>query len=153
MDTGRRFNHSTHIHFWDQTISRRQFMGTTAAATGIALTSGVWMPELVQAAGTDPLAGLNALGGAMPNPIRGGVKTPFGVFIHHHPFPPDPFDPQEIGDFDGFVGLIKASGTGTGTDTTTGATTPLLFATDSGFIVGNYVGMDGKTHSGTFAFI
>jgi hypothetical protein len=113
----------------------------------------MWMPELAHAAGPDPLAGLTALGGAMPTPIRGGVKTPFGVFIHHHPFPPDPLDPQEIGNFEGFVGLIKASGTGTGTDTKTGATTPLLFATDSGFMAGSYIGTDGGTYKGTFAFI
>jgi hypothetical protein len=111
------------------------------------------MPDLARAASPDPLAGLKALGGAMPTPIQGGTKTPFGVFIHHHPFPPDPFDPQEIGNFDGFVGLIHASGTGTGTNTKTGATTRLLFATDSGFMDGNYVGMDGATHRGTFAFI
>jgi hypothetical protein len=113
----------------------------------------MWMPELAHAAGPDPLAGLTALGGAMPTPIRGGVKTPFGVFIHHHPFPPGPLDPQEIGNFEGFVGLIKASGTGTGTDTKSGATTPLLFATDSGFMAGSYIGTDGGTYKGTFAFI
>jgi len=153
MNTENRFQHHRHVHVWERSLSRRQFMGTTAAATGLALSSAWWMPELAQAAGPDPLAGLTALGGAMPTPILGGTKTPFGVFIHHHPFPPDPLDPQEIGNFEGFVGLIKVSGTGTGTDTKTGATTPLLFATDSGFMTGCYIGMDGNTHSGTFAFI
>lgn len=111
------------------------------------------MPEMARAASPDPLAGLMHLGGAMPKPIRGGVMTPFGVFVHHHPFPPDPKDPIEIGDFEGFAGLIHASGTGTGTDTTTGATTPLLWATDSGFMDGTYVGIDGNLHRGSFALI
>jgi hypothetical protein len=39
MNTKDRFHHCTPVHLWERTLSRRQFMGTTAAATGIALTS------------------------------------------------------------------------------------------------------------------
>lgn len=133
-----------HGHRWDQTLSRRHFLGTTVVAAGATLTSGIWAPSIARA---------QALPGSTPRPIPGGVTTPFGVSIHHNPFPPGIKDPNEIGDFDGVVGVVHATGTGTGTNTATGATSRLLFVTDSGFMVGNYIGMDGLRHTGTFAFI
>jgi len=95
-----------------------------------------------------------------PNPIPGGVPglKPFGIFIHHNPLNPvTPLaninDPSQITDFDGFVGLTHIRGGGTGTDTATGATTPLAFQADMGFSQGRFIGTDGRRHEGTFAFV
>jgi hypothetical protein len=95
-----------------------------------------------------------------PNPIPGGVTglKPFGIFIHHNPLSPltslpDISDPSQITDFDGFVGLTHIRGGGTGTDTATGATTRLAFQADMGFSQGKFIGTDGRTHEGTFAFV
>jgi hypothetical protein len=43
--------------------------------------------------------------------------------------------------------------TGTGTDTTTGASDRYGFHTDMRFMAGNFIGTDGRVHRGTFAFI
>ncbi len=75
-----------------------------------------------------------------PNPIRAVVRhlAPTG-FVHHNPIRPvahlaDISDPSQITDFDGFVGLTHILGGGTGIDTTTGATTPLAYQADMGFV-------------------
>ena len=149
MDTKRPCAH-TH-HRWDRGISRRQFVRTAAGATGAILTSSLWMPDFAHAQA--PLTSVEQMGGAMPTPIPGGTMTPFGVFVHHHPFPPGAKDPNAIGNFQGLFGIFHASGTGTGTDPATGATTPLLWAADSGFMVGDYIGKDGNTYRNAFAFI
>jgi hypothetical protein len=95
-----------------------------------------------------------------PNPIPGGVPglKPFGIFIHHNPLNPatalaDISDPSQITDFDGFVGLTHIRGGGTGTNTSTGATTPLAFQADMGFSQGKFIGTDGRRHKRTFAFV
>ena len=95
-----------------------------------------------------------------PNPIPGGVPglKPFGIFVHHNPLRPDTpladlSDPSQITDFKGFVGLTHIRGGGTGTDTTTGATTSLAFQADMGFSRGKFIGTDGRLHRGTFAFV
>lgn len=117
-------------------------------ASAIAL-SPFWMPSLVFAG--DQLATV------APKPIPGGV-APFGIPIHH--FPPVPVlgptpinEPSQITDFNGFVGITRVQGTGTGTDTATGVSYPLNFQVDNGFMDGVYVGVDGKVHRGTFAFV
>ena len=125
-------------------VSRRQFFGTAA---GAALALGLWTPARAAPPVVDPT----------PKPIPGGV-SPFGVFIHHFPPVPDaPLsqinDPSQITDFNGFVGVTRILGTGTGTDTTTGATMPLTFQADMGFMQGAYIGQDERHHHGTFGFI
>ncbi len=127
-------------------LSRRQFLSAAAAA---ALASGLWTP-----ARAAPLISSDLT----PKPIPGGV-SPFGVFIHHFPLgaPGTPLsqinDPSQIFDFNGFVGSTRIRGAGTGTDTTTGATMPLNFQADMGFMKGEYIGQDGRHHNGTFGFI
>jgi hypothetical protein len=98
--------------------------------------------------------------GARPNPIPGGRAplAPFGVFIHHNPLDPaiplaNLNDPSQITDFTGFVGLTFIRGSGTGTNTGTGVTTPLAFRADMGFSQGTFIGTDGRRHQGTFAFV
>jgi hypothetical protein len=128
-------------------LSRRQFMSTAAGATGAVLSSGLWMPALAEAHGLngDPVD---------PKPIPIGIQ-PFGpgTEIFHVAFPGPVNEPSLITDFHGLVGVANLGGTGTGTNTTTGASTRLLFDLDNRFMKGVYIGVDGKQHTGTFAFI
>ena len=123
-------------------LSRRQFMTAAAGATGVVLGSGFWIPGLA-------LANDNA-----PRPIPGGLQ-PFGpgTEVFHVFLPGHGAEPSTITDFHGFIGIAEIQGTGTGTDTSTGATTSLLFDTDTRFMKGVYIGVDGEKHSGTFGFI
>ena len=45
-----------HDHFWQRAMSRRQFLGTTAAATAAVATSSVWFPAIAEASKDDILA-------------------------------------------------------------------------------------------------
>ena len=134
-----------HSHFWQRAamVSRRQFVKTSAGAAGAVLASGLWMPTSVLAA-NDP----------MPRPIPGGVQ-PFGPGTEvFHVFLPGPgAEPSTITDFHGNVALANVDGTGTGTDTTTGNTTSLLFDVDMRFMQGTFIATDGNTHKGTFSFV
>ena len=141
----------TRIHSFHR--SRRAFLGKAASA-GTMLGAGLFGPESARA---DNDQG-NANG--RPTPIPGGVApfAPFGVFIHHNPLnAAHPLaslnDPSQITDFDGLVGLTHIRGGGTGTNTQTGAITALAFQADMGFSQGEFVGTDGKSHQGTFAFV
>ena len=148
-------NYSLWERFQEKWLSRRNLL---RGAAGTVLGAGLSRPKLVYASDDDgdheqePCVG--------PNPIPGGVVglKPFGIFIHHNPLNPakalaDINDPSQITDFDGWVGLTHIRGGGTGTDTTTGATTPLAFQADMGFSQGKFIGSDGIQHRGTFAFV
>src|SRR5713101_1994397 len=139
----------------EQWLSRR---GLIRGAAGTALGAGLLCPKLARANDGDGDSERAACIG--PNPIPGGVTglKPFGIFIHHNPLnPATPLaninDPSQITDFDGFVGLTHIRGGGTGTDTATGVTTRLAFQADMGFSQGKFIGMDGRRHEGTFAFV
>jgi hypothetical protein len=58
-----------------------------------------------------------------------------------------------MSNFDGFAGLTRIQGGGTGTDLTTGATAPLAYRADMGLAVGKLIGIDALSHKGTFAFV
>jgi len=121
-------------------FSRRQFVGATAGLVAGARLTG---DAHVDNPHTD----------AAPTPIPGGV-SPFGVFIHHFPVGPtgtplpNITDPSQITDFNGFVGLNRIRGTGVGT----GLASP-TFQADMGFMVGEYVAVDGKHYNASFGFI
>jgi len=143
-------SHFGHTHFWARTMTRRSFLGSAALASGAAVTAGAWLPEIAK-------ADFDKVATVLPRPIPGGVK-PFGIMIHH--FPPVPFiapgpinEPSEITDFNGLVGVCRVTGAGTGTDTSTGAKTRYSYQVDNGFMSGLYVGEDGHSHHGTFAFV
>lgn len=123
-------------------VSRRQFFGTTA---GLALGTG--RSTTLGAQGGNPHSN------ASPRPIPGGV-SPFGILIHHFPIaaPGTPLahinEPSQIRDFNGFVGLNRIRGVGSGT----GLASP-TYQADMGFMVGEYVAMDGKHYNASFGFI
>jgi hypothetical protein len=131
-----------HTHFWERAmLSRRQFLGTAAGATGIVLGSGLWMPGQALAWGD----------GAAPKPIPGGIVVGGKLF---HVFPVAPgIEPSSITDFHGSIGMAQVQGTGTGTHTDTGHQQGLTFDTDMRFMQGVYIGVDGQKHRGTFGFI
>ena len=122
-------------------VSRRQFFGSAA---GLAVGGGL-------------APGLGAQGNphvdARPRPIPAGV-SPFGILIHHFPIAASgtPLanisEPSQITDFNGFVGLNRIRGTGSGTGFPS-----LSFQADIGFMDGEYVAMDGKHYHATFGFI
>jgi hypothetical protein len=134
-------------------VSRRNLIrGTASAALGVGLLRAkpayAWQDDDDKSRG--PIL----------KPIPGGVVPfkPFGVPVHHNPLNPavslpNISDPSEITDFDGFVGLTHIRGGGTGTDTSTGDMTPLAYQADMGFGQGKFIGIDGRPHHGTFAFV
>lgn len=136
-------------------VSRRDLI---RGAMGAALGTSLLLPNPAHADGEDN--GSGPCRGPRLKPIPGGVVPfkPFGVPVHHNPLnPANPLaninDPSQITDFDGFVGLTHIRGGGTGTDTSTGVTTPLAYQADMGFGQGKFVGVDGRLHRGTFAFV
>lgn len=134
-------SHLRHAHGMKRALSRRQAIRTMAGATGAVLGSGVLLPMLAQAAD-----------GADPRPLPGGIQ-PFGpgTEVFHLFLPGAGAEPALISDFNGFVARANIGGTGTGADAS--GKTPLLFDVDAGFMQGEYIGMDGRVHQGTFGFI
>src|SRR5256714_10397122 len=126
-----------HDHFWQRAMSRRQFLGTTAAATAAVATSPMWFPVLADASGRDP------------RPIPGSFAPGSG----YHAFLGPGVEPSSIFNYRGTTGVAAVQGTGTGWNTKTHESMPLLFDSDNRFMRGQYVGMDGREHKGTFGFI
>lgn len=122
-------------------VSRRQFFGSTAS---LAIGAGI---STLTAQGGNPHVD------DTPRAIPGGV-SPFGVLIHHFPTPApgtpvaNIAEPSQITDFNGFVGLNRIRGGGSGTGFPS-----LAFQADMGFMVGEYVAVDGKHYNGAFGFI
>lgn len=126
-------------------LSRRQFIRTSIGATGAVLSSALWLPAVAHASKDGHVA---------PRPIPGGSQfLGPGTELFHVFDPVHGVEPLTIFDFKGLVGVAHIQGTGTGTDTRTGKTTPLVFDVDNRFMKGLYVGVDGKKHTGTFALI
>ena len=135
--------HSRHrfgqAHPWNRALSRRQFLGTTAGAAGLALGSGLLTPGAARAGGCDNVN---------PNPIPfSQLLAGYGPFHFAFPGPADQgLEPSLITDFNGFDGVAVFSGSATdGSGNTLGG--------HFGFMKGVYVGVDGKNHRGAFAFI
>jgi len=144
-------SHLGHAHFWERAMTRRKFLGSAALAGGAAATAGVWLPELARAA---------AFAESDPRFIPGGTKLPFAPDPFHFFFPTDGVpgavtvasghgDPSLITDFDGMIGVADVGQTG-GTD---GTGNRLLWKADVRFMKGSYIGTEGDTRSGAFAFI
>ena len=138
-----RCSHREHTCADVRGISRRQFFN---GAVGLAVGAGLSKPFSAQNG--------NPHVDATPKPIPGGV-SPFGVAIHHFPVSPtntpiaNITEPSQITDFNGFVALNRIHGFGSG-----GTGFPMLaFQADMGFMVGEYVAVDGHHYNATFGFI
>ena len=132
--------HFGHAHFWERAMmSRRKFIGAAAGTTGAILASGLWMPKLALAAGSDP------------NPIPGGIVV--GGQLFHVFLLREGNEPSTITDFKGSVGVAQVQGTGKAINTRTGSHETLNYDTDVRFMQGIYIGMDGRQYSDTFGFI
>ena len=137
---------------WDITpregaLTRRHFLRAVGGAAG-ALGAGLLWPSTALAVASDP------------KPIPGGFANPAGGPFIHHNFPgpadgtaPNGTEPSLITDFDGLIGVARVQGTGTGTNTDTGDTFPLLFDADQRFMKGIYRAVDGQFREATFGFI
>jgi hypothetical protein len=92
-----------------------------------------------------------------PLPISGGfIPSPYGgPDVHSEVVGPADSttpglggEPSSITDFDGLVGVAHVQGTGTD-----GQGNSLLWDADLRFMQGEYRGVDGRLHTGTFAFV
>jgi hypothetical protein len=128
-----------HSHFGERAMSRGVFVRRTAGLTAAALTSGAWLPALARAgSATTPAAPTPV----PANPALGGL---------HVSLPGEGNEPSTIFDFNGFVGITEVGGTGTLT-LPDGSTQAAFFDVDNRFMKGEFVGLDGRLHHGTFAF-
>jgi hypothetical protein len=126
-----------HDHFWQRAYSRRQFLGTSAGAAAAMATTPMWFPVLADASGRDPV------------PIPGSFAPDSG----YHAFLGPSVEPSSIFNYRGVTGVAAVQGTGTGWNTEADESMPLLFDSDNRFMRGQYIGMDGREHEGTFGFI
>ncbi len=90
---------------------------------------------------------------ADPRPIPGGFTIPDFQMVPSnadiHVLPPAAgFEMSTITDFAGIVGASETQGSAVGSDDTT-----YTFDADMRFMQGEYVGLDGRHHNGTFGFI
>jgi hypothetical protein len=146
--------------FGGRGFSRRRFIGTTAGAAGAMLGSGLWIP----ARGEPGPGGPNCpAADPIPHITMVGAEPLHFFFpgnVEGLPAPTDPTgpqpggrDPSTIFNFDGVIGEADLNLTGTGTDTTTGASASYMFHTDMRFMEGRFVATDGRVHRGAFVFI
>jgi hypothetical protein len=144
-------NHMGHAHFWDRAMTRRNFIGAAAVAGGAAATGAIWLPQFAKAA---------AFAEADPRFIPGGTNLPFAPDPFHFFFPTDGVpgaitvesghgDPSLITDFEGMIGVADVAQT-SGTD---GSGNRLLWKADVRFMTGTYLGTEGDTRTGAFAFV
>jgi hypothetical protein len=134
--------HVGHAHFWERALSRGQFLRTAAGVGGAALSSGLWMPSLAQAAKPVPAA---------PNPIPGTTVFIPGTPAFHVNAPGPGVEVATITDFNGIVGVAHVTGTGMGMDAS--GMSALTFDADMRFQQGLYRGVDGHNYQATFGFI
>jgi len=129
-----------HPHFWQRALSRRQFFGAAAGATGATLGAPLLLPTLALADEDE-----EKVKSSPPKPIPGG--TTLGPSLFHF-FPPGRgSEPSSITDFHGVVGLAALGGMGHDS----GGSKP--FDVDVRFFKGLFVGADRKHHHGTFGFV
>lgn len=128
-------------HIWSHTLSRRQLLGRALGATAAGTLLATMGSELLTA---PPVLAGEGDAVVPPTPI------PFGDGGTHHFLPGRGKEVSTINDFNGVVAIGQLRGAGTGTDTTTGATTRLSFSVDNRFLAGQYVGVDGRLHRAAF---
>ena len=138
-----------HRHFAHRLLSRRSFLEKSGITLSVLAASGL-VPELARAS---TVHGRNSTTSAIPVPIPGGLQLlgPGGPLFHV--FLPAPgAEPSTITNFNGFIGWAAVGGTGT--HTVVGqAPQHLTFDSDTRFMIGEFVGADGRNHHGAFTFI
>ena len=145
-------DYAGHPHFWKRALSRRQFLGAAGGVStlGLMVASGIGFPKLTHA---------DTLPTVLPRPIPGGfLVSDFGITIPNatelfHAFAPLAAlgnDPITITDFHGFIAAAEI--TGYGTVTTPAGPARRFFDNDMRFMQGQYIGVDGREHNGTFGF-
>jgi len=122
-------------------FSRRQLLRRGAVAVGGLAGLGLIDPNVVLGSAFAP-----------PAPIPGGFDTSFnivpeGAFIHVLA-PSVGSEMSSITDFNGVIGASETQGSAVGTDGST-----YDFDCDMRFMRGVYVGLDGRNHNASFAFI
>ena len=146
-----------HKHFAQRLLNRRGFLEKSGLTLGALAGSGVLTgaPRYTMPGSAAPMqgSGRNNTTSATPQPIPGGLQLlgPSGPVFHL--FLPAPgVEPSTITDFNGFVGWAAVGGMGTHTPAGE-APQHLPFESDVRFMLGEFIGADGKNHHGAFAFI
>ncbi len=135
-----------HTHFWER-LTRRQFVATATGTLGLVLGSGLRMPKLADA----------QVSSVLPKPIPGGIQfLGPGTEIFHvfGPLAARGNDPSTITDFTGVIAAAEIQGHVTVTPPVTigtGTLSRLFFDNDMRFMKGQYIGVDGQQHTGTFS--
>jgi hypothetical protein len=141
-------------------ISRRNLVHQTMGAAGVVLGSGLWTPARAdneEDGGScgQPLPLVHTTAGPFgplhfyfPGPIDGSAAATDGTGTH-----PEGRDPSTITNFNGFVGQVDLTFSGTATDTKTGAKAAYSFHTDTRFMKGQFIDSNETSQHGTFAFI
>lgn len=138
-----------HRHFTQRLLSRRGFLEKTGLTVGALAASGL----ITNVAAAAFNHGRGSTTAATPLPIPGGLQLlgPNGPLFHFF-FPGSGAEPSLITDFNGFIG--QAAVGGMGTHSVKGqAPQHLPFESDVRFMLGEFVGADGRNHHGAFTFI
>ena len=122
-------------------LSRRQFVGRSAAAVGGLGALGLLGPAAAFASAS-----------ADPRPIPGGFDESFNI-VPHDPFihvapPAVGFEMATITDFNGAIAAAEIQGTARGTDGT-----DYWFDADMRFMEGTFVDTASRLRRGAFAFV
>jgi len=139
-----------HPHFVKRLLSRRGFLEKSGVTLGVLAASGL-VPELTRAA--VKTHGRNSTTSATPLPIPGGTQV-FGPgsTVFHFFLPAPGAEPSAITNFNGFVGWAAVGGMGT--HTVVGeAPEHVPFEADVRFMLGEFIGVDGRNHHGAFTFV
>lgn len=125
-------------------VTRRGFLGGTLGATAAGLGWGRGMVSMLGATAAISLPSF-ALADDEDSLVA-PVPIPNGDAGTHHFLPGRGKEVSTITDFNGFVGIGQLTGTGTAT----GFSRKLNFSVDNRFLVGEFVGVDGRHHRGAF---
>ena len=137
-----------HQHFTERLLNRRSFLEKSGLTLGAVIGAGL-LPGVSH---NSLFGGTRGTTGATPLPIPGGLELLGDGRIFHLFLPGTGVEPSTITDFNGFVGWAAVGGMGTHTPAGQ-APQHLPFESDIRFLAGDFIGTDGKTHHGAFAFI
>ena len=173
-------NHESLFRYSQRGISRRNLIRGMGAA-GAVLSSGLWTPAYAHNDKHDKHGHGDhdddhdhddhedhAFRCGVPLPIPHTTAGPFGPLHFYFPGPidgsavpaldgtgahPEGRDPSTITNFEGVVGQVDLTFSGTAVDTNTGAKADYTFHTDTRFMRGEFIASDQQRHKGAFAFI